>query len=92
MRGTAATMTVLRPKTPREAIRAYAATPEALPIVGGTDLMVLWNLGELNDRVMLDLSRLNDVEMPDEQDRLALPPCHECARRDFSSDRSAHQQ
>ena len=58
MRGTAATMTVLRPKSVREALKVYAGTPNALPIVGGTDLMVLWNLGELNDRVMLDLSRI----------------------------------
>jgi CO/xanthine dehydrogenase FAD-binding subunit len=58
MRGVAASMTVLRPSSAREALKLYARTPEALPIVGGTDLMVLWNLGELNDRVMLDLSRI----------------------------------
>jgi xanthine dehydrogenase small subunit len=60
MRGTAASMTVLRPKSAREALTVYARTPDALPFVGGTDLMVLWNLGELNDRVMLDLSRLSE--------------------------------
>ena len=60
MRGTAASMTVLRPKSAREALKVYARTPDALPIVGGTDLMVLWNLGELNDRVMLDLSRISE--------------------------------
>lgn len=60
MRGAAASMTVLRPKSAREALKVYARTPEALPIVGGTDLMVLWNLGDLNDRVMLDLSRISE--------------------------------
>jgi CO/xanthine dehydrogenase FAD-binding subunit len=60
MRGTAASMTVLRPKSAREALKVYAGTPDALPFVGGTDLMVLWNLGELNDRVMLDLSRISE--------------------------------
>jgi CO/xanthine dehydrogenase FAD-binding subunit len=53
-------MTVLRPRSVREALTVYARTPEALPIVGGTDLMVAWNLGVLNDRVMLDLARLED--------------------------------
>jgi CO/xanthine dehydrogenase FAD-binding subunit len=60
MRGAPGTMTVVRPRTVREALRLYAATPEALPLVGGTDLMVAWNLGELNHRVVLDLSRLDD--------------------------------
>jgi CO/xanthine dehydrogenase FAD-binding subunit len=60
MRGAAASMTVLRPKSAREALKVFAGTPDALPFVGGTDLMVLWNLGELNDRVMLDLSRISE--------------------------------
>jgi CO/xanthine dehydrogenase FAD-binding subunit len=60
MRGTAASMRVLRPKSAREALKVYAGTPDALPFVGGTDLMVLWNLGELNDRVMLDLARISE--------------------------------
>jgi xanthine dehydrogenase FAD-binding subunit len=58
MRGAAATMTVLRPGTVAAALAAYARTPAALPFAGGTDLMVAWNLGELNNRVVLDLSRL----------------------------------
>jgi CO/xanthine dehydrogenase FAD-binding subunit len=60
MRGAASSMTVLRPRSVREALRLYAGTPDALPLVGGTDLMVAWNLGELNDRVVLDLSRLRE--------------------------------
>jgi xanthine dehydrogenase FAD-binding subunit len=58
MRGAAATMTVVRPRTVAAAMAEYARTPTALPFAGGTDLMVAWNLGELNDRVVLDLSRL----------------------------------
>jgi xanthine dehydrogenase small subunit len=60
MRGAASTMTVLRPRTAREALTTFAKRPHAIPLVGGTDLMVAWNLGQLNDRVILDLSRLHD--------------------------------
>jgi CO/xanthine dehydrogenase FAD-binding subunit len=49
-------MTVLRPRNAREAVRLYAATPEALPLAGGTDVMVSWNLGTLDGRPVLDLS------------------------------------
>jgi CO/xanthine dehydrogenase FAD-binding subunit len=70
MRGTAASMTVLRPKSAREALTVYARTPDALPFVGGTDLMVLWNLGDLNDRVMLDLSRISDWSRIERVERL----------------------
>lgn len=68
MRGGAASMTVLRPKTVREALTTLAKTPEAVPLVGGTDLMVAWNLGQLNDRVVLDLSRLREWSRIDETD------------------------
>jgi CO/xanthine dehydrogenase FAD-binding subunit len=60
VRGAAASMTVLRPRSAREALTVFARTPDALPIVGGTDVMVAWNLGELNGRTMLDLSRLSE--------------------------------
>jgi CO/xanthine dehydrogenase FAD-binding subunit len=60
MRGSAGSMTVLRPRSVREALATYARTPEALPLIGGTDLMVAWNLGQLNDRVILDLSGLGE--------------------------------
>jgi CO/xanthine dehydrogenase FAD-binding subunit len=53
-------MSVLRPRSVREALTAYARTPEAVPFVGGTDLMVTWNLGLLNDRIVLDLSGLSE--------------------------------
>jgi len=56
MRGAAATMRVLRPRSPREALEAYALSPDAVPIAGGTDFMVAWNMGGLNGRTVLDLS------------------------------------
>jgi CO/xanthine dehydrogenase FAD-binding subunit len=59
MRGAAASMVVLRPATPREALRRFAGEPAALPLAGGTDLMVSWNMGALNGRTVLDLSRLD---------------------------------
>jgi len=58
MRGTPDSMTVLRPRSPREALRLYQATPDALPLAGGTDMMVAWNLGALDGRRVLDLSAL----------------------------------
>jgi CO/xanthine dehydrogenase FAD-binding subunit len=52
-------MTVLRPRTPREAVRLYGETPDALPLAGGTDLLVAWNLGALDRRSIIDLSALD---------------------------------
>ena len=59
MRGAASSMIVRRPSTPREALRRFADEPAALPLAGGTDLMVTWNMGSLNGRTILDLSRLD---------------------------------
>lgn len=58
MRGDAAAATILRPRAPAEALRLYARQPEAVPIAGGTDLMVAWNAGGLAGRTFLDLSPL----------------------------------
>jgi CO/xanthine dehydrogenase FAD-binding subunit len=58
MRGDARTMTVVTPRSPAEAVRALAADPKAVPFAGGTDLMVAWNLGQLNGRTVVDLSRV----------------------------------
>jgi CO/xanthine dehydrogenase FAD-binding subunit len=58
MRGDAKSMTVLSPRSAAAAVKAYAKTPAALPFAGGTDLMVGWNLGQLNGRAVLDLSRV----------------------------------
>ncbi|MDX6768116.1 MAG: FAD binding domain-containing protein [Elusimicrobiota bacterium] len=59
MRGDAKSMTVLTPATPAEAVALLSRDPGALPLAGGTDLMVGWNMGLLNGRVVLDLSRLD---------------------------------
>lgn len=56
MRGDAGTMTLLRPRTSAEAVLAYAKNPQAIPLAGGTDFMVGWNVGLLNRKTVLDLS------------------------------------
>jgi CO/xanthine dehydrogenase FAD-binding subunit len=53
-------MRVLRPRTPAEAVRLFGRHPEALPLAGGTDVMVGWNAGLLNGRTVLDLSPLHE--------------------------------
>ena len=53
-------MAVLSPRTAREALAALAKVPAAVPFAGGTDLMVGWNLGLMNGRTMLDLSRVSE--------------------------------
>ena len=50
MRGDAAATTLLRPRSPAEAVRLIASKQDALPIAGGTDLMVAWNAGSLAGR------------------------------------------
>src|SRR5687767_7858290 len=60
MRGDAATTAVLRPRTAKEAVALYAKNPQALPIAGGTDVMVLWNLGQFTGRGVLDLSSVSE--------------------------------
>ena len=69
MRGDAFSMRVFRPASPAEAVRLFAQNPDALPLAGGTDLMVGWNSGRLNGRAVLDLSRLEEwrrIEVTDE--------------------------
>lgn len=58
MRGDAAAATLLRPRSAHEALRLLAETPGALPLAGGTDLMVSWNAGALAGRTFVDLTRL----------------------------------
>ena len=60
MRGNPRSMTVLSPRSAAEAVRALAKHPGAVPLAGGTDLMVGWNMGLLNGRAVLDLSRVAD--------------------------------
>jgi CO/xanthine dehydrogenase FAD-binding subunit len=51
-------MKVLRPVDADEAVRLFSQHPLALPLAGGTDLMVSWNMGLLNDKTVLDLSEI----------------------------------
>jgi xanthine dehydrogenase small subunit len=60
MRGAPETMTVLRPRSAKDAVKLYAQEPRAMPLAGGTDFMVLWNVGLLNGRTILDLSGVAD--------------------------------
>ncbi|MBI3553060.1 MAG: xanthine dehydrogenase family protein subunit M [Elusimicrobia bacterium] len=60
MRGAPETMAVLRPKSGAEAVKLYGQQTKAVPLAGGTDFMVLWNLGLLNGRTILDLSGVRD--------------------------------
>lgn len=58
MRGDPGSMTVLTPRSAAEAVRALAGNPGAVPLAGGTDVMVGWNMGLLNGRTVVDLSRV----------------------------------
>lgn len=60
MRGAPGSMEVIRPRSAGEAVKAYGRDPNAVPFAGGTDIMVLWNLGLLNGRTILDLSALRE--------------------------------
>jgi CO/xanthine dehydrogenase FAD-binding subunit len=51
----------LSPATLSEALEARAAHPEAVPIAGGTDLMVAVNFGRLWPESLLDLSRVAEL-------------------------------
>jgi len=54
-------MEFLRPATWAEALAAKAANPEALPITGGTDVMVELNFGRRRPAVLLDLTRVSEL-------------------------------
>ena len=60
MRGDAGSMKVLVPESAAEALKLYAREPKAMPLAGGTDVMVSWNLGLLDGRTVLDLSRVKE--------------------------------
>ncbi len=51
-------MKLLRPRTPQEAVKLYAQNPDATPLAGGTDFMVGWNLGLLDNKTVIDLTSL----------------------------------
>jgi carbon-monoxide dehydrogenase medium subunit len=53
-------MRVLRPESADEAVSLFAENPSARPLAGGTDFMVLWNMGEANRQTILDLSGVRE--------------------------------
>ena len=54
-------MELLQPDTWDEALEAKAAHPEALPIWGGTDVMVDMNFGRARPEAVLDLTRVTEL-------------------------------
>jgi CO/xanthine dehydrogenase FAD-binding subunit len=59
VRGDAALVEVSRPRSEKEAVAA-AAKEGALPFAGGTDIMVLWNIGHYAGRSIVDLSGVSE--------------------------------
>ena len=51
----------LQPRTVAEALAALAARPDAVPVAGGTDLMVELNARRLRPAALLDLSRVDEL-------------------------------
>ncbi len=54
-------MEFLQPATLTEALEAKATRPEALPIAGGTDVLVGMNFGRLRPEAVLDLGRVPEL-------------------------------
>ncbi len=54
-------MEVLQPDSWREALELKAAHPEAVPIAGGTDLMVELNFDHIRPAAILDLTRVPEL-------------------------------
>jgi CO/xanthine dehydrogenase FAD-binding subunit len=65
-RGTA--VDFLRPATWPDALAAKAERPDAVPIAGGTDLMVEVNFGHRRPAALLDLTRVPDLSSWDRRD------------------------
>jgi CO/xanthine dehydrogenase FAD-binding subunit len=66
-------MQILQPSTWREALEMKAAHPEAVPIAGGTDVMVELNFDRLRPPEMLDLTRVPELtEWEREDGRLRI--------------------
>ena len=61
-------MDVLLPRTLEEALEMKAAAPAALPIAGGTDVMVELNFDRRRPSALLDISRLPELGMWRKQD------------------------
>lgn len=54
-------MEFLRPRTWDDAVAAKAAHPQALPLAGGTDVMVELNFDQSRPSVLLDLTGIDDL-------------------------------
>src|SRR5581483_11204397 len=54
-------MEVLLPRTLEEALAMKASTPEAVPIAGGTDLMVEINFDHARPEILIDLTRVAEL-------------------------------
>src|SRR5688572_6111258 len=61
-------MEFLQPPTWREALEARAAHPDALPIWGGTDVMVELNFARKRPPALLDLTRVDELSRWDVED------------------------
>ncbi len=61
-------MEFLQPSKWREALEARAAHPDALPIWGGTDVMVEFNFARKRPEALLDLTRVDELSRWEAQD------------------------
>jgi CO/xanthine dehydrogenase FAD-binding subunit len=61
-------MEVLQPTTLREALEAKAAHPEAVPIAGGTDVLVELNFDRRRPVHLLDLTRVEELAQHERTD------------------------
>ncbi|MGD0714017.1 MAG: FAD binding domain-containing protein, partial [Gaiellaceae bacterium] len=55
-------MDALLPRSLEEALALRAAHPDAVPVAGGTDLMVAVNFGRSRPPALLDLSRVDELK------------------------------
>jgi len=53
---------ILQPDSWQEALEAKAAHPDAVPIAGGTDLMVELNFDRIRPAAILDLTRVRELQ------------------------------
>ena len=61
-------MDVLLPRTLEEALEMKAGRLDAMPIAGGTDVMVGINFGHLRPAAMIDISRLTELQSLERED------------------------
>jgi CO/xanthine dehydrogenase FAD-binding subunit len=55
-------MDVLLPRTLEQALDLKASRPNAVPIAGGTDVMVALNFDRLRPETIIDVSRLQELQ------------------------------